>query len=243
MLQGIDTMRSTYFIWMLMTVAIAAGCSSSDVAEDEGHEAPESPALAATLPVVTDFGANESLADTADEVAPFEENLDIFTPPKMIIPIEIDEPEDDSNGELPPLRLVGFIGSAGDKALVSVDGERHIVTAGKRLNGVEIVSVASPKVALKWGETELTLDFYKPNKSDRPKVSPSPSMTFSPGLSNFGAPRNPSGTATPPRPTPPPRPAVSLPSLPGLPSPGNSIGDDLEDFPDLGVGPGPPPAP
>jgi len=229
-------MRFTYSATLLI-VALAVGCSSSEVTE-VAETAEQVKGLAATLPLVTEFEKPDSGTDEQDEpIAPFEENLDFFTPPKMIIPIEIEEPED-TGGELPPLRLVGFVGSPGDKAMVEVDGKTQIVTAGKRVNGVEIVSVESPNVQLRWGETELTLNFYEPSKSDRPKVTQNGAVAYSPGLSSLGSRAQSPSTTRPTASKPPaPRPRVSLPALPGLPKPRKAGDVDFPEFPDLGAGP------
>lgn len=232
-------MRWNHSAWTLLALSLVAGCSSSEPAEVGETTDQLSGALASTLPVVAEFDKPGKSAAKNDElVTPFEENLDFFSPPKMVIPIEPDEPEEDLGGELPPLRLVGFVGDAGDKALVAVDGKTHMVTSGKQLNGVEIVNVKSPDVELRWGETKLTLNFYKPSKTDRAQPRQMPSMPFSPGLSNVGQrPNRPNPlNAAAPQPAAP-RPPISLPSLPGLPSAGSSTGSDLSDFPDLGAGP------
>jgi len=231
-------MRLTHSAWLLLlTVAFAAGCSSSEVAEVDEKSDLLTGALASTMPLITEFESLEDATeDSGEPVTPFDENLNFFTPPKMIIPIEAEEQEEELGGDLPPLRLVGFVG---DKAMVDVKGKMHIVTPGKRLNGFEIVSVESPNVELRWGETALTLNFYKPGKTThKPAYTPSPA--FSSKLSNFGSPPKDRGAskATPQSAPAPPRPHTSLPPLPGLPSPGNSTGAGLSEFPDLGSGPG-----
>jgi hypothetical protein len=129
--------------------------------------------------------------------------------------------------------------------MVTVEGKMHIVTAGKRLSGIEIVSVDSPKLGLRWGETELTLDFYKPIKSNRTVRKVEPILTFSDGLTNFGNKKNDRNTskAAPNAPLAP-RPPNGLPSLPSLPQPGDDIpGSNLSVVPDLGSGSGAQPAP
>lgn len=232
-------MRWNHSAWTFLALAIVAGCSSSEPAEVGEKADPLNVTLTSALPVVTEFDKKDKSASKSDEfVTPFEENLDFFSPPKMVIPIAPDEPEETPSGELPPLRLVGFVGDDGDKALVSVDGKAHLVTAGKQLNGVEIVSVKSPDVELRWGETKLTLNFFKPSKTDRAHAGQMPSAAFSPGLSNVGQRpnrQNPMNAAAP-RPAAP-RPPIALPSLPGLPTGGASTSTDLSDFPDLGAGP------
>ncbi|MAD80746.1 MAG: hypothetical protein CMJ50_07880 [Planctomycetaceae bacterium] len=224
---------------------MVVGCSSSEDAEVAEKTDKADIALASTLPLVTKLEKSDGQPDETDEpVTPFDEDLNFFTPPKMVIPTELDEEEIDLSGDLPPLRLVGFVGAAGDKAMVAVDGKSHIVKAGKRLNGIEIVSVASPNVGLRWGETELTLNFYKPNKTKRAAPKAAPLMTFSPGLSNFGNGQdNHNSLNSAAKAIPTPGPTTSLPPLPSLPTTGNAAGADLSVFPDLGPGLDAAPAP
>jgi len=239
-------MRPTHTAWILLAILLIAGCSSSEPNEVVQKSDSLNSPLASTEAVVTSFEKTDSVAASTDEpVSPFEENLDFFTPPKLVVPVEVEEPVDDGGGALPPLRLVGFIGAAGDKAMMAVDDKMHIVTAGKRLNGVEIVSVQSPNVELRWGEMQLKLDFYQPRKSDRGQAntkavrsSSPPTLSRADTYSNRPPRQNATG-----RPISTPRPPIALPSLPGLPMPGNVSPADMSIFPDLSAGPGPPPAP
>ncbi len=230
-------MRSSHTAWILLASAFLAGCSSQDLAEVADTADPVAHTLVSTLPVVTEFEKPEiPLAAEDEPIAPFEEDLDFFTPPKMLGPMPLAEPATEGNGKLPPVRLVGFVGATGEQAMVAVGDEMHLVTAGKHLNGVEIVDVKSPRVDLRWGETELTLDFYKPSKAERDQRGKARSGLNAPGLS--GANDAPGRRPNTPRPTPSPRPQVSLPALPSLPMPGSSIDTTLPDIPDVGLGMG-----
>ena len=228
-------MRLTYRVWTLLTLTLVAGCSGGEDAEvSEESEAVETELVSRQ----TETSESDKKEAGADEiVGPFAENLNFFNPPKMFIPLETDD-ELDLSGDLPPLRLVGFVGAAGDQAMVTIDGKMHLVTAGKRLSGIEIVSVESPTVGLRWGETELTLDFYKPIKSNRTVRKVKPVLTFSQGLSNFEDSQDKNRKS--PGPTlasPNPQPRTTLPPLPSLPKLGVAPKSNLSAFPDIS-GPG-----
>lgn len=221
-------MRWTHSACTLLTIALVAGCSSSETAEVDEDTKQVSDASASTLPTVAELRESGGLPDNADDlVTPFAENLNFFTAPKTFIPTEPEEVEIDLSGELPPLRLVGFVGAAGDKAMVHVDGKMHIVKAGKSLKGIEIVSVESPNVGIRWGATELTLNFYEPSKANRRPRKAAPSFTFSPVRSDIGSRPNNNN----------PRPPTVLPPLSTVPTPDKAAVDNLSDFPDLGSAP------
>ncbi len=243
-------MRLTYRVWTLLTIALVAGCSGSDDAEDSEEDAGVETTMVSTQPGGSDGEKSGGASDEAAEFGgPFAENLNFFSPPKMIMSMEEDD-EVDLTGDLPPLRLVGFVGAAGDKAMVTVEGKMYIVTAGRRLSGIEIVSVESPKMALRWGETELTLDFYKPIKSNRTVRKVEPTLTFSQRLSKMADSKKgrstsiakPKGERTRKTNAVPPLP-TALPLLPNLLQPGAIPGTNLSGLPDSGSGTGARPAP
>ena len=235
-------MRLTHRVWTLLAIVLVSGCSGSDDADVSEESDVVETALVSTQPVVSELEKSAGGPGETDEVrGPFAENLNLFTPPKMIIPFETDEDEFDLTGDLPPIRLVGFVGATGDKAMMTIEGNIHLVTAGERISGIEIVSVESPKVGLRWGETELMLDFYKPIKSNRTVRKVEPTFTFSPGLLDSEDSRNHHNTPAAPKAASYRQPHSGLQPLPTLPMPGDAPGNILPVVPNLG--PETPPAP
>ncbi len=229
-------MRPTHFATLtLATVLVFSGCSSSDVAAVVPTETPATGPLASTLPVVTAFELQEDVVSADDAtIAPFDENLDFFSPPKMLIPVDDDLTPKDTQGKQPPVRLVGFLGRSGEKALLAVDDEVHLVTAGKHLNGVEIVRIQAPQVDVKWGESDYTLDFNRPAPREASDHKQQRSPTFSPGLARSRPRPNRQRSDRSRLPsTPAPRRQVTLPALPDLPQSDPPRATALPEFPTL----------
>jgi len=166
-------------VWMAV---VAMGCSGSSVSEI-ASSGPAGAGLAASLATLPnpdgqsnqprETKATKAQVTTEKFATPPADAVDLFTPPKFVIPVVTKEPEPKDEPEAakepaevesdtpPPLRLLGFVDVDGLKALLSVNGSLNIVTIGDSVSNVEIIAVEAPYVTLRHGTEEFQLNLFE----------------------------------------------------------------------------------
>ena len=168
--------------------------------------------------------------DTQEFVPPFPERIDLFSPPKVVIPVvtkdaePAEEQTEDVAPQTPPaLRLLGFVEVEGLKALLTVEGELQVVTIGDSVSGVEIIAVEAPIVTLKHGDNQFQLNLFQ---QEWFHSAGDTSPAFERGRTFGGYPVKSFQDAGQPG-------AHQLPELPGLPATGASAESSWGDLPGL----------
>jgi hypothetical protein len=175
----------------LLLLAFAWGCSKP--ASTDATVASSVPASEVRPPLDLNAGSLANPGTPAQDdsqaegafIPPFPENVDYFTPPKVVLPVLTREPEEKpekpepqpepdpvveveqaesapaSQPPPPPLRLVGFVEVDGLKALLSVDGQLTVTAKGDSVSNLEVLAVEPPAVVLRHGEEEIRMNMFE----------------------------------------------------------------------------------
>lgn len=203
-----ETAMPRYVLIILVILLTAIGCSSStDTTETPVQQAKKVITEAASSLAMSNSGEKtDEEPATEEQIAPFEDNLDIFSPPELDLRHVVDQTEEeeeeiDIKGE--PPRLVGFINVGSMKAMLSVGNKPVILGAGDYYKGFEVVTVEPPLVTLKHGFHQFDLNLFK--QSPRPRETSRSADTTDPPSSDSD------------------QIAEAPPKIPGVPALGGSV--------------------
>ena len=202
-------MAKYWHLTLSLLIVMAAGCSRSAPLTAVPKSVPPSTTAAGspTLPtpgnpdstakIKSEATLASTVAKSAPAVVPFSDLGELFAPPKNQAPVPepVREPEPQQQAvptqakKKPELRLVGFVEVESVKALVSANGNVHVLSVGDSFEGFELAGISPPSVTLKNADDgqEFKLNLFeqawvrRPGTNGMPRNSAGAAQGKSPG--------------------------------------------------------------
>ena len=150
---------------VIAAIVIVAGCSKADPAVERAEDQPAiTPAAAREPETIEDdtTGKETDAVELVEESAtfdpPFPNRTDPFAQPTAHRVAEVVRERREQTGA--DVQLKGFVHVDQPKAMLRIDGQLWIASAGDSRDGFEVLTVAPPLVKLKRDEKNIELSLH-----------------------------------------------------------------------------------